>query len=245
MKKVLCIGATSTMAQETVKIFAAEKASLFLVGRNSSQLQAIAQDLTVRGATHVTTRALDLCQYADHAKLIKDAFHELKTIDYVLIAHGYLGTQSTAESEFTETAKIIDVNMVSPISLLNVLAPYLEKQGHGAVAVISSVAGDRGRRSNYIYASAKAGLSTFLSGYRARLSASGVSVIDIRPGFVDTPMTSSFQKGPLWASAKSIGRGIYNTLLKPKPVVYMPMFWRLIMLIIKSIPTRIFNRLKF
>jgi decaprenylphospho-beta-D-erythro-pentofuranosid-2-ulose 2-reductase len=123
------------------------------------------------------------------------------------------------------------------------LAKQLEQQGHGCIAVISSVAGDRGRQSNYVYGTAKGALSIFLQGLRNRLGKTGVQVLTIKPGFVDSPMTKDFDKGLLWVKPAMIAQGILRAIEKKKEVVYLPFFWRYIMLIIKMIPEKIFKRL--
>jgi short-subunit dehydrogenase len=135
------------------------------------------------------------------------------------------------------------VNCTSVISLLILLANYFEPRKRGCIAVISSVAGDRGRKANYLYGAAKAAVTVFLGGLRGRLAKSGVSVITIKPGFVDTPMTASMRKGLLFASPRKVGEGIYHAMLKGKEVVYLPWFWRPIMLVVKSIPEPIFKKL--
>lgn len=137
----------------------------------------------------------------------------------------------------------IGVNFVSAASLLSHLANLMEKRRGGTIAVISSVAGDRGRQSNYVYGAAKAGLSAFASGLRNRLQKSGVSVVTIKPGFVDTPMTAHVKKGPLFATPEAVARGIVKAIDRRKDVVYVPGFWRPIMWLIRSIPERIFKRL--
>jgi len=124
------------------------------------------------------------------------------------------------------------------------MAEIMEEQGHGTIAVISSVAGDRGRMSNYVYGAAKGAVSTFLQGLRNRMSHKGVHVLTIKPGFVDTPMTKDVDKNFLFASAKQVGNGIYNAIESKKDVVYLPPFWKLIMMIIKLVPESIFKKLK-
>jgi short-subunit dehydrogenase len=161
----------------------------------------------------------------------------------LLIAHGTLGDQHKSEQSVSETMHQFQTNCLSVISLLTINAKYFELQRHGCIAVVSSVAGDRGRKSNYVYGTAKAAVNAFLQGLRNRLSSSGVSVVTIKPGYVSTPMTAHMKEGPLTASPQSVGRGIYEAMKQGKDVVYLPWFWRPIMLIIRSIPERIFKRL--
>ena len=164
-------------------------------------------------------------------------------MDTVLIAHGTLPDQPACEADYAVTLEAMTTNALSAISLLTRLANRFESQRRGTLAVISSVAGDRGRKSNYVYGTAKAAVSTFLDGLRNRLYESGVKVVTAKPGFVDTPMTASFEKGLLWAQPDAVGRGIHQAIVRGKDVVYLPGFWRLIMMIIRHVPETVFKRL--
>ncbi len=241
--RVLIIGASSAIAYETAKCFAHDGADLFLVGRSEEKLTTVAADLKVRGAKRVETYLLDLCDLDRHQEMFEQALASLGELDMLLIAHGTLGDQHKCEQSVVETMQELQTNCLSIISLLTIGANYFERQQHGCIAVVSSVAGDRGRKSNYVYGTAKAALSVFLQGLRNRLSSAGVSVVTIKPGFVATPMTAHLKKGPLMASPQPVGRGIYQAMKKGKDVVYLPGFWRPIMLVIKSIPESIFKRL--
>lgn len=241
--KVAIIGATSALAHETAKCFATEGAELFLVGRSEGKLSTLADDLKVRGAKHVETYLLDLADLSQHQDMFDRAVIALNGIDMLLIAHGTLGNQRKCELSVEETMKELTNNFTSVVSLLTISGNYFEKQKRGCIAVISSVAGDRGRKSNYVYGAAKGGVSAFLQGLRNRLSKANVSVVTIKPGFVDTPMTASLKKGPLFAKADVVGRGIYQAMKQGKDIVYLPWFWRPIMLIVTSIPERIFKHL--
>lgn len=244
MKKILIIGATSAIAQEVAKIYAHENAELFLWGRNSQMLEIISQDLKVRGAAKVTTLSHDLNDFSCHEKFIADIWNQLARVDVTLLAHGILGNQKKAEEDQTELLHILNSNFVSHASLLTFIAQKMKQQGSGTIAVISSVAGDRGRQSNYVYGSAKAAKTAFTDGLRNKLFQFGVHVLNIKLGFVDTPMTKEIKKGLLWATAPAIAKGIVAAVEAKKDTVYLPFFWRYIMLIIKSIPERIFKRLK-
>lgn len=241
--KVLIIGATSAIAQETAKCFAREGAELFLVARSDNKLSAIASDLKVRGARCAETATLDVNDFAYHRTILERANLTLGGLDMLLIAHGTLGDQCKCEQSVDKALQEFATNCTSVISLLTLSANYFEQQKHGCIAVISSVAGDRGRQSNYVYGAAKAAVSTFLQGLRNRLAKAGVAVVTIKPGFVDTPMTAHVRKGPLFASAQVVGEGIYQAMLKGKDVVYLPWYWRSIMFIVRSIPESIFKRL--
>jgi decaprenylphospho-beta-D-erythro-pentofuranosid-2-ulose 2-reductase len=243
-RKMLIIGATSEIAQATAKLFAQQHDALFLVGRNASRLEAIADDLKVRGAYHVDYMALDLNEFDKHLAMIEQADKSLEGIDTVLIAHGTLDDQKACEQDYGKTEEALRTNFLSVVSLLTPIANHLEKQHYGCIAVISSVAGDRGRQSNYIYGTAKGALTLFLQGLRNRLHAANVCVLTIKPGFVDTPMTANFKKGALWAHPETVARGIYRAIKRRKNSVYLPWFWWPIMMIIGLIPEPIFKRMK-
>ncbi|MGK5088302.1 SDR family oxidoreductase [Bdellovibrionota bacterium FG-2] len=246
MKKTLILGATSAIAQAVCELLVQKGDSLFLVGRDSQKLDAIVSDLKVRGGVgvHVESRVSDLDDLAGHEALIDEAARVLGGLDQVLIAHGVLGDQKKAEVDFSHAHQILQTNFLSPVSLLNLIANRFEAQKHGAIAMISSVAGDRGRQSNYVYGASKGGLNVFLEGLRNRLSFSGVRVLTIKPGFVDTPMTKDFKKGLLWASPEQVARGIVRAMDTGKDVTYLPFFWRWIMLVIRHIPESVFKRMK-
>lgn len=242
MKKILIVGASSAIAQETAKLFAASKAWLFLTGRNREKLTAIAEDLQVRGAGKVETYVLDINDHNRHEQLLTSAITEFNGLDAVLVAVGTLPDQRSCEQDSEQTVKEFCTNCVSLISFLVHAANYFEAQRRGCIAVITSVAGDRGRQSNYTYGAAKGALDIFLQGLRNRLFKAGVAVVTVKPGFVDTPMTASLPKNLLFASPQAVGRSIYNAMLRRKDVVYVPWFWRWVMAIIKNVPERAFKR---
>lgn len=244
MRRVLIVGAASAIATAAARILAARGDALFLVGRNAEVLEALAMDLKVRGAAQVGTQVLDANDLAGHEPMLDRAQALLGGLDTVLIAYGTLSDQQACEASAELTVRELTNNAVSVAALLTPLAARFEAQRNGAIAVISSVAGDRGRQSNYVYGSAKALVSAFTSGLRQRLAKAGVAVITIKPGFVDTPMTAAFSKGALWAKPHQVGAGIVRALDRHSNVVYLPGFWRLIMLVIRSIPERVFVRLK-
>ncbi len=243
MRKILIIGATSAIAQATARLFAADGDRLFLVARNQEKLAAVAQDLTVRSGQKIGYQVADVNDVEVHKDLIQRAAVSLSGLDTVLIAHGTLSDQKRCEQDFLPAAQEFNTNFLSVVSLLTPIANRFERQGFGCIAVISSVAGDRGRQSNYIYGTAKGALTIFLQGLRNRLHKSGVHVLTIKPGFVDTPMTSEFKKGLLWVGPESIAKGIHKAIARKKNVVYLPWFWRGVMALIKAVPERIFCRL--
>ena len=245
MQNVLVIGATSAIAQATIQRIAARGAHLFLVARDPAKLDSIADDLRVRGAPQVETVAADVLNRDQHTEIITAALDVYPQLDTVLIAHGVLPDQAACEQDAQMALETIDINFLSVVSLLTPLANFLAEQGRGNVIVISSVAGDRGRQSNYIYGAAKSGLDAYLQGLRNRLNRAGVQVLTVKPGFVDTPMTAHIEgRGVLWAQPDDIAQGIVKAIDKRRDVVYLPGFWRVIMLIIRTIPEFVFKRLR-
>ncbi len=242
-RNILIVGATSAIAEATARLWAEEGAALFLVGRDRERLKEIAADLKVRGARRVKTFTMDATAFDQHEKMQEAALSSLGGLDIALIAHGSLSDQKRCESSVEETLHEMNVNALSVIALATRLATYFEARGGGCLAVIGSVAGDRGRGSNYVYGSAKAFVAHFFSGLRNRLDRKGVHVLTIKPGFVDTPMTAALKKGALWAQPGDIARGIVRAIDRRKDEIYLPSFWRLIMFIIRHIPERIFKRM--
>lgn len=244
MQNVLILGATSAIAQATAQLLAQRGVSLFLVGRDAARLDAVADDLRVRGAGQVETLAIDLTDHDRHDEIVTAALDRYPDLDTALIAHGVLPDQKACERSAAAALESVDTNFLSVIGLVTPLATHFEQRRRGTIAVISSVAGDRGRQSNYVYGAAKSGLDTFLQGLRNRLCKAGVRVITIKPGFVATPMTAHLERsGPLWAEPHEVATGIVRALDKGADVVYLPRIWSVIMLVIRSIPEWIFKRL--
>jgi hypothetical protein len=245
MKRVLIIGATSAIATACARRWAAGGARLFLVARDEAKLAQVAADLTTRGADS-RSFVLDATDYHRHAAMVEAARTALDTIDVVLVAHGSLPDQRACEADASLAVRAFDLNATTAIALLTRIATVLEHQRHGVLGVITSVAGDRGRPANYVYASAKAALATFCEGLRARLFRTGVAVVDIRPGFVATPMTAGLPlPASLVAQPDAAARRIVGALDHGRPdVLYVPAFWALIMLAIRSIPGAMFKRLR-
>ncbi|POR55954.1 short-subunit dehydrogenase [Paraburkholderia eburnea] len=243
MKNILIVGGSSAIATACARQWAAEGARLFLAGRQSVRLDAVAQDLRVRGAPDVLTYVLDVNDHQQHAGLLAACSDAFGPIDVVLIAHGTLSDQALCERDVDATLREMNTNAISTIALLTLLANTLQAQGRGTIAVISSVAGDRGRASNYVYGAAKAAVTAFCEGLRARLFKSGVNVLTIKPGFVDTPMTAGLAlPGPLVASPERVARDIVHAVARRKDTLYTPWFWSAIMLVICSLPRFVFKR---
>jgi short-subunit dehydrogenase len=240
---MIIFGATSAIAEATAREFARRGDAFFLVARSQERLQALAADLTLRGASNVAVRSQDLRDAAAYEEMIEQATTMLGGLDAALLAHGTLSDQKECENSTDRLLDELQTNAISVMMLCTHLANRFEAQKRGVIAVISSVAGDRGRRSNYAYGSAKAAVTAFTSGMRQRLRPSGVYVVTVKPGFVDTPMTAAFKKGILWASAGSVAKDISRAMIKGTPVIYTPWFWRPIMWIIRSIPEFVFRRL--
>lgn len=244
MKNIIIIGATSTIAEEVAKLYAIEKANLYLIARDTSKLETIQQDLTVRGASSVHSAAFDANKFDSHEELIEQAFQSLERVDVLLIAHGSLPNQELCQTDCSKAIEELNTNGVSVISLLTHAATRMEQQQSGNITVITSVAGDRGRQSNYVYGAAKGGVSTFLQGLAQRLSKSGVHVLDIKPGFVDTPMTAEFDKGALWAKPDKVAQIIKHRISRKSYFSYTPAFWFFIMMVIKLMPKFVFYKVK-
>jgi len=243
MRKTLIIGATSAIAEATARLFAEAGDALYLVARNKAKLEAIASDLKVRGASAVHVEVLDVLDYDRHKAVIEAAINALDGLEVVLIAHGTLPDQKACEQSFDLTRREFETNALSTISLLTHLANYFEEKRQGTITVISSVAGDRGRQSNYVYGCAKAAVTVFLQGLRNRLHKSGVNVITIKPGFVDTPMTVNFKKGPLWVKPDTVAKNLFRLTLGKSREVYVPYYWSIIMLLIRLIPESVFKKM--
>lgn len=241
--RFLILGATSAIAMSFTSRLATKGTSFFLVARNAQRLDAVRQDLLTRGASAVYTSAADLNETALHAELVAAAAESLGAIDVALIAFAILGDQYRAQQSYAEAERILRTNFLSAVSWITLLANYFESNLQGTLAVITSVAGDRGRKSNYVYGASKGALNIFLDGVRNRIDRSGVQVLTIRPGFVDTPMTAHMPKRRLVASPDKIAEGIERAIAKRKDIVYLPSFWSAIMLVIRMIPQSVFKRL--
>jgi short-subunit dehydrogenase len=240
---VLIVGATSAIAGGAIRAFAAAGARLFLAARDVAKLDAVAADLRVRGAPQVETAALDVLDTDRHAAVLTLAADRLGGLDVVLVAHGMLPDQHRCQESVAETLRALEVNCTSTVALLTVVANYFERQRRGCIAVITSVAGDRGRQSNYVYGAAKGALHLFLQGLRNRLHAAGVAVVEIKPGFVATPMTAHLKRNALFADPEAVGRAVQRAIVRRRDIVHVPWFWRPVMLLIRLVPERIFKRL--
>jgi decaprenylphospho-beta-D-erythro-pentofuranosid-2-ulose 2-reductase len=248
MKRILILGATSAIATACARVWAARGASLFLVARDAERLAAVAADLRTRGAAGLASATLDANALAAHAGVLDAAFGHWgdgEGIDLVLIAHGTLPDQRLVERDATRAVAEFATNATSVIALLTDVANRMAPRRHGAIGVITSVAGDRGRPSNYVYGSAKAAVSAFCEGLRARLFREGVTLTDIRPGFVASPMTQGLPlPAPLVAQPEAIAPRIVAAIERGRDVVYVPAFWRLVMFAVRNLPRAVFKRIR-
>lgn len=239
---ILIFGATSAIAEATCQKLAVNGSSFFLVARNGERLETLSKDLKARGAGMVVTLVKDLNHNEDHLRIIETASSCLSGIDIALLAHGTLPLQKICEKDAYLAINEFQTNCISHISILTHLANYFELRKYGSIVAITSVSGDRGRQSNYIYGSAKGAVSLFMSGLRHRLAKYGVHVMTVKPGLIDTPMTFDFKKGLLWSKPEIVASNIVTGLLKRKNEIYSPGYWRLIMFVIRNLPSSIFNK---
>lgn len=243
-KPILILGATSMIARSAAASWAKRGCDIYLASRDWQELERIASDISIRYDVAVQHAVFDIEKVHQHEEFVEKIMRETGGLYGVLLACGYLGNQAKALVDFAEAKKIIDVNYVGACSILTHCANALSKQSNGFIAAISSVAADRGRQSNYVYGSSKAGLSVFLDGLRNRLHSQGVHVLTVKPGFVDTAMTYGRPGMFLVASPEAVGEAIVKAAEKRKNSVYIPWFWGIIMKIICCIPEVLFKRLK-
>jgi short-subunit dehydrogenase len=242
-KRILVFGATSGIAEACIHLWANRGDHLFLVARNAGRLSAVAADARTRGAGFVDTAVANLDRTEHHADLLAHCINSLGGLDVAYLALGVLGDQSKAERGFHDAAQIIHTNYAAPVSLLTWLANYCAQRHSGSIAVLSSVAGERGRKSNYVYGSSKAGLTAFVDGLRNRIDREGVRVITIKPGPVKTSMTEGMKGHERFADVNKVAATIVKAIDRGQDIVYVPGQWRLIMSVIRAVPERIFKKL--
>ncbi len=243
-KTVLILGASSAIAQASAEEFARKGYTLFLTGRHESALAILAKDLQIRFGVAVDYAVFDVCQVKQRQQIFAEICHKCPNLEGMLVAIGYLGDQQRAVDEVDEALAIVEQNFTGLIAILQQAANYFAKKKRGFIVVLGSVAGDRGRSRNYYYAAAKAALDKFMQGLRCYLYPQGVKVLTIKPGYVDTPMTFGSDHMFLVAKPEKIGKKIVKSIDKRREIVYLPWFWRYIMLVLKCIPEFIFKRLK-
>jgi len=246
-ENAVILGATSGIARPLCQLMAARGCALILAGRDQAKLQEIAESLNVEYGIETHVERFDALDFDGHSAFVTRCFaHFDGRLTGAVLCYGELPDQRVSQTDFAVARHSLDVNLTSPISVLNLIAERLEQQHAGYIAAVSSVAGDRGRQSNYTYGTAKAGLSAYLEGLRNRLYHQGVHVLTIKPGFIDTPMTAGRVDPTSWmvASADRVAGDIDRAIRKRKNVLYTPWFWRGILIILCSLPSGLFKRLK-
>jgi short-subunit dehydrogenase len=242
---VLILGATSAIARALADQLARDGCRLILAGRDMPEIERIAADLRIRYGAAAVARAFDAVAFESHATFFDSCAADCPNgLDGVILCYGSLPVQKTAERDPALAQQTILTNFASPVSMLNLAANYFEDRNRGFICALSSVAGDRGRQSNYLYGSAKAGLTTYLQGLRNRLSKAGVPVLTVKPGFVDTAMTWGLPGMFLVATPQKVANDIIRAIRREANELYTPWFWRIIMGIIRHVPERIFKRMK-
>lgn len=243
--RVMIFGASSGIALEFARRFAERGAILTLIARDSEKLKDLSADLLVRGAKDVSLCAFPLDDLQRSYEATLEIVRQTDTPHTVLIAHGVLGEQEELLADPSSIQRLYQVNVLSPIGILTALENVMMKKGRGTIAVISSVAGDRGRASNFVYGSSKAAISSFVSGMRARLARTKITLITVKPGMVATAMTAHLPRSPLMATAARVADDIIAAVVNKREVLYTPWFWRWIMLVIRCLPEFIFKKLRF
>jgi decaprenylphospho-beta-D-erythro-pentofuranosid-2-ulose 2-reductase len=241
-KRILVLGATSGIAETCCRLWAERGDSLFLVARSADKVAAMAADLGIRGASYVGTAVADLDDTAKHPELLARAINSLAGLDIAFLALGVLGEQPEAEKSFPAAHRILHTNYTAPVSLLTWLANYTSQRKSGTLAVLSSVAGERGRKSNYVYGSSKAGLTAFTDGLRNRIDRDGVKVMTIKPGPVKTAMTEGMKGSEKFADPAKVAATLVKAIDKGTDVVYVPGIWRIIMAVIRAVPESLFKK---
>ena len=241
-ESILVVGATSAMARSAARRFARQGARFLLAGRDPDKLEAAVAELLSAGASQVEPYPLDVMDFDRHALLVEVAVDRLGGLDLVLVAHGLVPDQEACEADVDLMLEVFHVNATSILSLLVPVANHFERRGAGTIAVITSVAGERGRRENYVYGAGKAAVSTYLQGLRARMHRAGVRVVDLRPGPVHSPMTAHKEGGLLFTSTERAGALIHRAILRGADIAYVPWWWRWLVCLTRLVPEALFKR---
>jgi decaprenylphospho-beta-D-erythro-pentofuranosid-2-ulose 2-reductase len=242
MPTVLLLGASSDIATALARKFATEKYDLQLAARHSGRLSSLVSDLSIRCGAKATLHEFDAVDFESHAGFWNNLDPKP---DITICIFGYLGDQVAAQSDWKECRRILDTNYTGAVSILNLVADTYAANGKGMITGISSVAGERGRQSNYLYGSAKAGFTAYLEGLRNRLYHQKVHVLSVQPGFVDTRMTEGMPLPPLLTATPGlVASAVFKAIKKKRNTIYVKWFWRWIMLIIRNIPEPVFKKLK-
>jgi decaprenylphospho-beta-D-erythro-pentofuranosid-2-ulose 2-reductase len=242
-KRILVLGATSGIAEACIRLWADRGDCLYLVARNADRLAVVAADAKTRGASQADSAVANLDDVAAHPEVLAHAINALGGLDVAFLALGVLGDQAEAERSAAVAGQILHTNFTAPVSLLTWLANYTAQRHAGTLAVLSSVAGERGRKSNYVYGSSKAGLTAFVDGLRNRIDRDGVRVMTIKPGPVKTAMTEGMKGSGKFADVEAVAATLVKAIDKGADVVYVPGQWRIIMAVIRMIPESVFKKL--
>lgn len=241
---VLVLGASSGIGGAILRRLAEEGFDLILGGRDLGELERRASDLTVRYGSQTSTVKFDALEPEAHAALVASCFAKVSGgLEGVIVCHGAMTDGAPEQTDPKATRRMLETNYLGTVSVLEACASHLEERGSGWVCAISSVAGDRGRASNYLYGSSKAAVSTYLQGLRVRMARSGVGVTDVKPGFVDTSLTWGREGLFLVASPEKVAQDAWRGIRKNRAVVYSPWFWRAILFVLRCIPDPLFKRL--
>ena len=245
VSRFVIVGATSAIAEHCARLWVKGKSvDLTLVGRDAARTERVAADLRVR-SPQSEIRAVQ-AEFLDPVAIqaVVDAIIHQGTVDTVLIAHGSLPEQSTCQTDLSVSREALDINGISPVLYAEAFAGHMAKEHHGTLALIGSVAGDRGRKSNYIYGAAKGLIARYAQGLQHRFFGTGVKIVLIKPGPTDTPMTAHLKdQGAKLASVEDVARMIVDAIERKKPVAYVPGKWQLIMWVIRHLPAAVFNRM--
>lgn len=241
MSHILIIGAKSDIAKELARVYAKNGYDLYLAGREIKTISDLANDIKLRNDVAVELKEFDMVDFNSHLGFYNSL--NPKPLGVIVVA-GYMAEQKECEQDFEKTLNTINVNFTGAVSILNIIANDMEKNKNGFIVGVSSVAGDRGRKTNYIYGSSKAGFSAYFSGLRNRLFSSNVQVLTVKPGFVNTKMTEHLDlPQKLTAQPEEVANDIYKAQQSKKEILYTKRIWRIIMLIIKNIPEMVFKRM--
>ncbi|HEV7525633.1 MAG TPA: decaprenylphospho-beta-D-erythro-pentofuranosid-2-ulose 2-reductase [Acidimicrobiia bacterium] len=244
VQSVLVLGGTSDIALATVrKIVAQRNASVVLAARKPEACDAAATSLRAAGASAVHAVPFDATDFGSHEAFVRSTFDRFGDFDLVLVAFGVLGDQARAEHDPAAALDIVQTNFTGAVSVTIPLVNRLRAQGHGTVVLLSSVAGERVRRSNFVYGSSKAGIDGYYQGLSASLASSGVHVMIVRPGFVHTKMTDGLKAAPLSVSADDVADAVVRGIARGLDVVWVPPAMRYLMAVLRHLPTAVFRRL--
>ena len=240
---VLILGATSRIAQRLAHVYAEQGSNVFITARDGGEAAHIAADVRIRHQVKTASAPFDATDFESHPAFVEAVEAALGPIEVAIVAFGDMGDQGTAQSDFAHALRIIETNFTGAASICEALAAVMEARGQGAIVGIGSVAGDRGRQSNYLYGSAKGGFALYLQGLRNRLFKRGVQVLTVKPGFIDTRMTFGMSTAIPIADPDAAARAIYAAQRAGADTLYYPRFWGGIMGVIKAIPESVFKRL--